>query len=105
MYYTRWYFNEIFRTIGQIIYYSSFLFLIPLILSIIFKEGSFVTLSYLGGFIISFLIGLIWFKFIKKNEIVQLNLIHYLMIVCGVWIVFLTLAALPLMFLGYSFID
>lgn len=105
MYYTRWYFNEIFRTIGQIIYYSSFLFLIPLILSIIFKEGSFVTLSYLGGFIISFLIGLIWFKFIKKNEIVQLNLIHYLIIVCGVWIVFVTLAALPLMFLGYSFID
>ena len=42
MYYTRWYFNEIFRTIGQIIYYSSILFLIPLILSLVFKNVSYL---------------------------------------------------------------
>jgi len=105
MYYTRWYFTEIFRTIGQIIYYSSFLFLIPLLLSMIFKEGLYVNLSYAVTFLITFLLGLIWFKFIKKNDYIHLNLIHYLVIVCGVWLVFVTLASLPLLFLGNSFID
>lgn len=105
MYYTRWYFNEIFRTIGLIIYYSSFLFLIPLIFSIIFKEGNVVIFGYLATFIISFLIGLIWVKLIKKKEIIHLNLIHYLVIVCGVWLIFVALASLPLVFLGYSFLD
>lgn len=104
-YYTRWYFNKIFRTIGQIIYYSSFLFLIPLILSIIFKEGKVVIVGYFVSFLLTFLTGFIWFKFIKKKDYLSLNLIHYLIIVCGVWLIFVGFSALPLVFLKYSFLD
>ncbi len=105
MYYTRWYFDSIVRTIGQIIFYSSFIFLIPLFLSIILKEGTNITLAYSVIFLMVFLIGLIWHKLIKKNDVVQLNMIHYLVIICGVWLIFTVFAALPLLFFGYSFID
>lgn len=105
MYYTRWYFDSIVRTIGHIIFYSSFIFLIPLIFSLIFKEGMTLSIIYGVIFLMVFFIGLIWHKCIKKNEIVQLNVIHYLIIICGVWLIFTLFASLPLLFFGFSFID
>ncbi|HOW29330.1 MAG TPA: potassium transporter TrkG [archaeon] len=105
MYYTRWYFDEIFRIIGQIIYYSSFVFLIPLILSIILKEQTLFIGNYALSFLIVFLFGLILYKFIPKNNFVELSGIHYLLIVCGLWLIFCTVSTIPYYVFGYSFID
>ncbi|MFA5745507.1 MAG: potassium transporter TrkG [archaeon] len=105
MYYTRWYFNLILKYIGQIIYYSSFIFLIPILFSLIFKEPFAFTLSYGISFIIVFLFGLILYKFIPKNDFVELSGVHYLLIICGVWIIFCAAATLPYYVFGYNFID
>lgn len=105
MYYTKWHSNLVLKNIGQIIYYSSFVFLIPLIISIILKEQTNFIISYLISFFVCFIIGLSLYKLIPKNDFVELSGVHYLLIVCGVWLIFCALATLPYYVFGYNFID
>lgn len=105
MYYTRWYFNLILKHIGQIIYYSSFIFLIPLIISIILKEPTSYILSYMLSFLVALVVGLLFYRLIPKNDYIQLSGVHYLVILCGVWLIFCALTTLPYYIFGYSFID
>lgn len=105
MYYTRWYFNLILKHIGQVIYYSSFIFLIPLIISIILKEPTSYILSYMLSFLVALVVGLLFYRLIPKNDYIQLSGVHYLVILCGVWLIFCALTTLPYYIFGYSFID
>jgi trk system potassium uptake protein len=105
MYYTRWYFNQVLKQIGQIILFSSFIFLIPLIFAIFAKEPTPYIISYLISFGVVFLIGLILYTIIPKTENISLGSVHYLIIVGGVWLIFCALTTLPYYIFGYNFID
>lgn len=105
MYYTRWYFNQIIKQIGQIILFSSFVFLIPLIFSILSGEPIKYILSYVISLAITFLIGAIFNFSFKKTDNSTLSSIHYLIIVSGVWLIFCVLTTLPYYVFGYNFID
>ena len=100
--YTRWYLDVIFKYIGQLIYYSSYTLLIPVFLSLIFKEPFAVTVAYFVIFLTVFFIGLILYKTISLNKrpFVNLNFVHYLAIICGFWILFSFFSALPLIVVG-----
>lgn len=100
--YTRWYLDAIFKHIGQLIYYSSYTLLIPVFLSLIFKEPFAVTVAYFVIFLTVFFIGLILYKTISLNKrpFVNLNFVHYLAIICGFWILFSFFSALPLIVVG-----
>ncbi len=100
--YTRWYLDVIFKSIGQLIYYSSYTLLIPVFLSLIFKEPFAVTVAYFVIFLTVFFIGLILYKTISLNKrpFVSLNFVHYLAIICGFWILFSFFSALPLVIVG-----
>lgn len=105
MYYTRWHINQVLKQIGQVILYSSFIFLIPFIFAIIFKEPTNYIFSYLISFGVAFLVGLILYGLIPKNKNVTLGSIHYLIIVASVWLIFAALTTLPYYVFGYNFID
>lgn len=100
--YTRWYLDVIFKSIGQLIYYSSYTLLIPVFLSLIFKEPFAVTVAYFVIFLTVFFIGLILYKTISLNKrpFVNLNFVHYLAIICGFWLLFSFFSALPLVIVG-----
>jgi trk system potassium uptake protein len=105
----KWNCNLLFKTIGQILLYSSFTLLLPVIFSIIFSEPVYITILYLISFLLCFLISLIWYKTIKIDSIdnyYSLNKIHYLIIICLVWLIYSAFSSLPFMFAGsFSFID
>lgn len=105
MYYTRWHINQVLKQIGQVIFYSSFIFLIPFIFAIIFKEPTNYIFGYLISFGIAFFIGLILYTVFPKNKNITLGSIHYLIIVATVWLIFAALTTLPYYIFGYSFID
>ncbi|MFH0905764.1 MAG: potassium transporter TrkG [archaeon] len=105
MYYTRWYYNLILKSIGQILYYTSFIFLIPLVFSIIFREPIVIPIIYLISFIVVFLFGLIWYKKNPCNDFIELQPIHYFIIVCGTWLLFTFVSTIPYYVFGYNFID
>ena len=104
-----WNFKLLFKIIGQILFYSSFTLLLPVIFSIIFSEPIYITLLYLISFSVCFLVSLIWYKTIKVDSIEKyysLNKIHYLLIICLVWLIYAVFSSLPFMFAGsFSFID
>lgn len=100
--YTRWYLDAIFKHIGQLIYYSSYTLLIPVFLSLIFKEPFAATIAYFVIFLMVLFIGLILYKSISldKRPFVSLNFVHYLAIICGFWLLFSFFSALPLVVVG-----
>ncbi|MDD3178528.1 MAG: TrkH family potassium uptake protein [Candidatus ainarchaeum sp.] len=101
-----WNFRNIFHTTGKTIMFSSFTLLLPIILSLFLKEGFFVTNTYILIFLLTFIFGYLFFKFIKRENIFGLTFSQSLLIVFFIWLLYAIFSSLPFYFLSeLNFID
>lgn len=107
--YTKWNINYILKLTSQILLYSSFSLLLPVIFSVFFYEDLSITLTYVLIFLFCFCISLIGQKLIKIQpfqKYLGLKGVHYLLIVCFVWLIYAVFGSLPFIFINnMSFID
>lgn len=101
-----WNYKNIFNSVGQIIFYSSFTFIFPLLFSIFFKEGLNVSFVYLLIFVLTLLFGYFLQKSVLKEEtlgrytLFSITLTQALIIVVFVWLLYAFFTALPFYFLS-----
>ncbi len=107
--YTKWNFNYLLKIISQILLYSSFSLLLPVIFSVLFNENLSITLTYSLIFVFCFVLSFIGQKLIKikpYQKYLGLKTIHSLLIVCFVWLIYAAFSSLPFMFVNQmSFVD
>ena len=97
-----WNYKNVFNSTGQILFFSSFTFLLPFVMSFIFKEGIKVSFVYFLLFLICFLFGILLNKSVSKKTIFGITITQSLIVVCLVWILYAFFAALPFYFLSPS---
>jgi len=101
-----WNYKNVFNSTGQILFYSSFTFLFPLILSIFFKEGLNVSFIYFLIFLFAILFGYLLQKSITKKKVLggfnlfSITLTQALVVVVFVWILYAFFTSLPFYFLS-----
>jgi trk system potassium uptake protein TrkH len=95
-----WNYKNVFNSTGQILFFSSFTFLLPFLMSFIFKEGSKVSFIYFLLFLICFLFGLMLYKSVPKQNAFGITIVQSLIVVCLVWILYAFFASLPFYFLS-----
>jgi trk system potassium uptake protein len=102
-----WNYKNVFNSTGQIIFYSSFTLLIPLIMSFIFNEGLKVSFVYFLIFLFTLLFGFLLYKSVPKQISFGITFTQSLIVVCFVWILFNIFASLPFYFLSpdLTFLD
>ncbi len=101
-----WNYKNVVKTTGQVIFYSSFTFLLPIILSLFFKEGIAVTNIYILVFLLTFLVGGLMHRFTRSKTIFGVTIAQSLIIVCLVWVIYTFFASLPFHFLTtFNFLD
>ncbi len=107
--YTKWNFSFVLKIASQILLYSSFSLLLPVIFSVLFNEALSITLTYVLIFLVCFVFSLIGSKLIKVKpyqKYLGLKTIHSLLVVCFVWLIYAVFSSLPFLFLNnMSFID
>ena len=107
--YTKWNFNYLLKITSQILMYSSFSLLLPVIFSIFFRESANITLTYSLIFVFCFLLSFIGYKLIKikpYQKYYGIKTIHFLLIVCFVWLIYAVFGSLPFIFINQMpFID
>lgn len=96
-----WNYKNILKTTGQIIFYSSFTYLIPIILSLFYKEGFAITNTYILLFLLTLVFGLLLFKFIPKKNMFGITMVQSLITVSFVWLVYTFFASLPFHFISH----
>ncbi len=95
-----WNYKNIFTSVGQILFYSSFTFLLPIIMSFIFKEGYNISIAYFLIFLSIFIVGYLLFKSTSKKIVFGLTISQSLVIICLVWLIYTFFASLPFYFLS-----
>jgi trk system potassium uptake protein TrkH len=101
-----WDYKNVLNSTGQILFYSSFTFLFPLLFSIFFKEGIRISFVYLLIFLFSFLTGYLLLKSTKKikllgdDNLFNITLTQALIVVVFVWLLYAFFASLPFYFLS-----
>jgi len=90
----------IFNYIGQLLIWSSYAFLIPLILVFIYNEPKQHVLVYLFCFLVTIIIGyLIKSKINPENKDISFSITHATIVTVVFWILFNLLAAIPFVFI------
>lgn len=102
-----WDHKNVFNLTGQILFYSSFTFIVPIIISLIFKEGPLVLMTYFLIFLFVFLIGRLLRKTVLSEYIYGITIVQAIIVVCVVWLAYGFFAALPFYFLSpeLTFLD
>ncbi len=101
-----WNYKNVFKSTGQILFYSSFTLLFPVIFSFIFKEGINVSLVYFLIFLFTFLLGYLLEKSITKKKVLgsdnlfSITLTQALIVVVFVWLLYAFFTSLPFYFLS-----
>jgi trk system potassium uptake protein len=107
--YTKWNINYVLKVASQILLYSSFSLLLPVIFSVFFYEDISITLTYSLIFLGCFFVSFLGYKLIKikpHQKYFGLKGIHYLLIVCFVWLIYAVFSSLPFIFINsMSFVD
>ena len=101
-----WNYKNVLNSTGQILFYSSFTFLFPFILSLFLKESLRVSFVYLLIFIFALLTGYLLLKSTKKkvflgnDNLFSITLTQSLIVIVFVWIIYTFFASLPFYFLS-----
>lgn len=95
-----WNYRNVLKTTGEILQYSSFIHLLPIILSLFFKEGLFVTNTYILIFLLQFTFGLLLARLVKSKLLFGITTSQSLIVVILVWLLFTFFCALPIYFLS-----
>jgi trk system potassium uptake protein TrkH len=101
-----WNYKNVLNSTGQILFYSSFTFLFPFILSLFLKESLRVSFVYLLIFIFALLTGYLLLKSTKKkvflgnDTLFNITLTQALIVVVFVWLLYAFFASLPFYFLS-----
>lgn len=108
-----WNYKNVFNSVGLILFYSSFTFLLPFIFSFFFKEGFGVSLVYLLIFLLTLIFGYLLKSSVKKKAFLgndnffSITITQALIVVVIVWILYAFFTSLPFYFLSpeMSFLD
>lgn len=95
-----WNYRNVLKTTGQVLQYSSFIYILPIILSFFFMESFLVVNTYMLLFLLQFTFGFLLSRAVKSKALFGITSSQSLIIVIFAWLFFTFFSALPIYFLS-----